>query len=68
MCVCAYRLTGVEAIEKIMQAWASGPLYPDIPPALSKINNAGIKVPTRAAIAHCALLLVLTDLRLLNTA
>lgn len=41
-CVC--RLTGVEAMSKVCQAWGSGALYPDIPPALSKINNAGIKV------------------------
>lgn len=38
------RLTGVEAIGKVIKAWGSGALYPDIPPALSKLNNAGIKV------------------------
>jgi hypothetical protein len=41
-----FRLTGVEAMGKVMQAWSSGNLYPDIPPALSKINNAGMKVGT----------------------
>jgi hypothetical protein len=41
-----FRLTGVEAMGKVVQAWSSGNLYPDIPPALSKINNAGIKVRT----------------------
>jgi len=41
------RLTGVAAIGTVIQAWASGPLYPDIAPALSKINNAGIKARHR---------------------
>lgn len=38
------RVTGVEAMSKVVQAWGQGALYPDIAPALSKINNAGIKV------------------------
>lgn len=29
---------------KVVKAWGSGALYPDIAPALSKINNAAIKV------------------------
>lgn len=38
------RLTGVEAISKVVAAWAAAPLYPDIPPALSKLNSGGVKV------------------------
>lgn len=35
----------MEAMGKVVQAWgSSGALYPDIAPALSKINNGGIKV------------------------
>jgi hypothetical protein len=31
-------------MQKVVAAWSNAPLFPDIPPALSKINNAGIKV------------------------
>ena len=44
LCASLCRLTGVEAMSKVVQAWGQGALYPDIPPALTKINNAGIKV------------------------
>lgn len=48
-CAVLCRLTGVEAMGKVVQAWGQGALYPDIPPALSKINNAGIKVCAESA-------------------
>eukprot|EP00879_Flechtneria_rotunda_P021846 GHRR01023037.1.p1 GENE.GHRR01023037.1~~GHRR01023037.1.p1 ORF type:complete len:204 (+),score=68.19 GHRR01023037.1:569-1180(+) len=38
------RLTGVEAMSKLVQAWSSAALYPDIPEALRTLNNANIKV------------------------
>lgn len=38
------RLTGVDAMQKVMAAWAAAPLYPDIPEALRHLNNANIKV------------------------
>lgn len=50
----ACRLTGVAAIGTVIQAWASGPLYPDIAPALSKINNAGIKARHRRTVPEAA--------------
>jgi hypothetical protein len=48
-CAALRRLTGVEAMSKVVQAWGQGALYPDIAPALSKINNAGIKVCAESA-------------------
>lgn len=41
------RLTGVDAMQKVMAAWAAAPLYPDIPEALRHLNNANIKVKHR---------------------
>lgn len=38
------RLTGVEAMGKVIAAWSNAPLHPDIPEALRHMNNAGIKV------------------------
>jgi hypothetical protein len=38
------RLTGVDAMNKVIAAWAAAPLYPDIPDALRHLNNANIKV------------------------
>jgi hypothetical protein len=37
------RVTGHDAIKKVMEAGAAAPLFPDIPEALRQLNNANIK-------------------------
>jgi hypothetical protein len=38
------RMTGVDAMQKVLAAWAAAPLYPEIPEVLRHLNNANIKV------------------------
>lgn len=43
-----HRLTGVEAMQKVVDAWSKAPLYPDVPDALRLLHNANIKVGAAA--------------------
>eukprot|EP00878_Enallax_costatus_P003823 GHUV01004039.1.p1 GENE.GHUV01004039.1~~GHUV01004039.1.p1 ORF type:complete len:263 (+),score=72.57 GHUV01004039.1:469-1257(+) len=38
------RLTGVEAMQKVADAWSKAPLYPDVAGAIRLLHNANIKV------------------------